>query len=327
MENIAKCCDVYHLYDLLEPENVDEFLCALDEIAKDRDSFEELLKDRSTKERLLSLAIERGLTMAVQKMLDLFSVSTNDAVMLVKQACLHGNWRCLNLLLESLPMDINSAPLLPIVVKNIGQKPSEIVDFEKCFETLMQMKEIDINQFDTANKSALHYGIKSNNPNIILKLLKRGAYIGVKTEFNRFTISQIDPKLLERHFDTCITSNGLSINDDDFEIQFNFKNMTRSQSAKAANQANELAVIEHISKSKHLRRLMLHPLISGFLSLKWNRLAPFFYVNFLFCTLFAVITITYILAFYSNDENTSIQNCANNDTVRANQVIMSISNF
>lgn len=207
----------------------------------------------------------------------------------------------MDLLQKYLKFNINSAPFLATVVKNMTQKSTEIENFGKCLEILLANQSIDINKMDSTNQSALHYAVKSNNSDVILKLLERGAYIGVKNEVNHFSISHINPKLLETHFDSCITTNGLLMNDNNFEIQFNFKNLIQSQNSNNRNQADEMTIVEFISKSKNLKQLMIHPLISGFLSLKWNRLAPFFYINFLFCTFFSAVTIAYILVFYNYD--------------------------
>lgn len=242
----------------------------------------------------MKTSVEKDLTEIVEKMLNLNLVVEKSVIVLLKYACSHGKWKSLELLLKYLKS--NSVPLLPIIAKHMGQKPAETLNFEKCFELLNNNPNIDVNLLDSTNKSALYYAIKSNHSFMIRELLRKGSYIGDKYDFNHFSIAHINPKLLEAHFDSCITTNGLT--DSNCEIQFNFKNLVCNSNK---NQANEMSIIEYISKSTNLKHLMMHPLISGFLSLKWNRLAPFFYINFLFCSIFSVITIAYVLVFYNYD--------------------------
>lgn len=312
--------NINRLYDLIKYEREDEFLQALEQIALDPQNINEIFAASKGTEKLLTKAIEKDLIRIVEKVAEMCFVSEKNAIALLKYACSQGRWKSLDVLLKL--NIISMPPLLPIVVRNFGQKTTESFDFEKCFEILLNNPNIDVNQFDTTKKCALHYAIQQNHSNAILKLLKKEAYIGVKDEFNHFSISHINPKLLESHFDSCITTNGLLANDKNFEIQFDFKNLVRAKTTHNVYQADALTTIEHISKSKNLKHLIVHPLISGFLSLKWNRLAPFFYINFLFCTLFAVVSITYILVFYNQNTRQSMnKGCLSiNDSFAASQV-------
>lgn len=204
-------------------------------------------------------------------------------------------------------MDVNAAPLLPIVVRNLGQAETENVNYEKCFEMLLKHRNIDINQVDSAHCSALHYAVRFNNTSATLQLLKHGAYIGMRNKFNHFAVTNVNSKVLEKHFDSCITTNELRVSDDNFEIGFNYRNLIPVHHTHSESVADEMSAIEYMSKSNELRQLIMHPLIASFLSLKWTRLALFFYINFVLCALFAVTTVTYIIVYYNYDEPSSIK--------------------
>lgn len=303
-----------HLYLSLKNEKEEEFLEGLQEIAETSpETLQELFTASENRETLLIVAVSKDLEQAVEKLIELGSDVNyyvpypTDTISPIKCACIRGHWRTLEILLKSSELDINAAPVLPIVVRNLGQTTTKTVNFEKCFQILLDHENIDINQLDVNHCSALHYAVKCNNSKAALKLLERGAYIGVKNKFNHLSVANISSKVLEKHFDTCITTNGLRRSDDYFEIIIDYKNLVSVQSVPNENVADEMAAIEYISKCNDLKRLMMHPVIASFLSLKWNRLALFFYINFLICVLFAVSTVTYILVYYDDDEPTTMR--------------------
>lgn len=297
--------DFNRLYLALRSEREDEFLMGLQFVAeKSPETLHELFTASEGRETLLIAAISKDLERATQKMIDLkadvnyFVSATATSLPPVKCAVLSGHWKCLERLVNSPELDINSGSPLPVLMKHLGQKPFKGVDFEKCFQILLEHPNIDINQFDVIDhNTALHYAVKFNTPSAILELLKRGAYIGVKNYFNQLAISNINPKVLEKHFDSCITTNEYRTSDNNFYIEFDYKNLVPRQIGHDDSLANEMASIDYISKNS--KELIMHPLIGSFLSLKWNRLAVFFYINFFLCALFALITVTYILGYYN----------------------------
>lgn len=306
--------DFNSLYLLLKNEKEDEFLHGLEQIAgQNSHTLQELFSAAENRETLLIVAIGKDLTMAVERMIQLgvdvnfFTEETRDTLTPLKCACIRGHWKTLEILIKAPALDINASPLLPIIVKNFGHYQSKHVDYEKCFDILLQHRNIDIDQMDVNDCSALHYAVRFNHSTAIIELLKRGAYIGVQDKFKKLAISDIRSKVLEKHFDSCISSNSCRMSDDNFEIGFDFKNLIPVQHAYSDSVTDELTAIEYISKSNELKQLMMHPLIASFLSLKWNRLALFFYINFFLCAVFAVITVSYILLYYNYDEPSTIK--------------------
>lgn len=317
--------DFNRLMACLQNENEMEFLQGINSIAENQPGeLPSLFSAIDNNETLLILASKKGLSSAVERMLRLGADinakidGSHEPLNPIKCACIFGNWKVLEILIKSPKLDLNnSGALVSIVVKNIGEHITQKCNYSKCFEILLNHKKIDINQQDMFDCSPLHYAIKFNNSDAIRKLLEKGAFIGVRNKFNQLSISNINPKVLEKHLDSCITTNGIRTGEDSFEIHFDYTNLvplaTRESCEKSTDECktaakgspNEMTSIEYIAESSELRHLIRHPLIASFLFLKWNRLALIFYVNFLLCSLFAVSSISYILVCYNEEPNSA----------------------
>lgn len=281
-----------------------------------------LFCDSDGDETLLILAAKKDLTGAAERMLRLgadINYSVRQYLTPIEAACKYGHWKVLAIFLKSPELNVHTAePLLSTVVRNIGEKTTNKCNYEKCYQLLVTHPAIDVDQLDIYGCTALHYAVKYNNESAILELLRRGAYIGVKNTFNRFSISDISSKVLEKHLDNCVTTNAdHRCGDDNFEIMLDFTNFvptsTKQKSVehmeladtKAENNvsticADEMAPIEYMSKSNELKHLMKHPLIASFLFLKWHRLATIFYINFILYSIFCVSILSYIMLCYCN---------------------------
>lgn len=299
-------------------ENEGEFLQGLNTMAElsengRNERLRELFTAIDSDETLLIAAIKHDLAAAVERMLRLgadinFDIQKQTPI---EYACIFGHWRVLKILLRSPKVQVNNVktPLVSIVIKNIGEIVTNKCNYEQCFQQLLARTDIDLNKADIFHNSPLHYAVKYNNREAMLELMKRGAYIGAKNHFNKLAITDISPKILEKHFDSCITTNDIRRGDDNFEIQLDYTNLvplhTRQQHQSLAKGtldkcADEMVPIEYMAESNELRHLIKHPLIASFLFLKWNRLAFVFYVNFLLCFLYAASTVSYVLLCYND---------------------------
>lgn len=301
------------LYQALKNRKEDEFLTGIDHVAKTNPEIMKVLFTAAEqRETLLIAACSKDLTNATQKLIDLgadvnYTIITEDeAESALKSAVARGHWKCLAELVKAGDLDINGVPSLPIVVKNLGQnltkdKTNANANFQKCFEILMNQQSIDVNQCDSADCTALHYSVKCRNSSATLELLSKGAYIGMQNKAGQLAISDIDAKVLKKHLDSCITTNGLRPSDEDFEIEFDYKNfISRRKDRKDEKIVNEMATIAYISRSEDLKELIMHPLIESYASLRWRRLSLFFYINFMLCACWGLTTIAYILIYYNN---------------------------
>lgn len=234
---------------------------------------------------LITIAVLRDLNVAIKK---LGSVNDEFNSMAIHSVYEYGRWECLRKLLEKrkkmLWQPVKLADFITFLMraqtydKDYRECDDKQIDFGKCVELLFKYAAYDINEQNIDRYSPLHLAVMYNKQKIILHLLKSGAYIGVQDPKSRLAIWNINPKLLEKHFDHCITGENL--------VVFNFENLI----APSSDLPNDLTAIEFISKSNDLRHLLEHPLIASFLALKWTRMALVFYVDFLWYFLLSLTT-------------------------------------
>lgn len=319
-----------------------EFLVGLKKFVNQVEAAEgklqEVFRERFFSETLLMVAAKNGLARAAEELLR-FGADVNNYPMNIGRqslkkplnemdessrtksplelACIYGNWNVLELFLKCPNISIGNAPLLINVVKNIGEfSHTKSCDYKKCFYLLLNYPQIDIDQKDTYGCTALHAAVKYNNQTEVLALLKKGAYIGTLNRVNEFPITDIDANILEIHFNSCITTNGLRPGDDNYEIRFKYGNLVplsvrkcgkmSSKNAKILQCTDEMAPIEYMAKSTELKHLVKHPLIASFLFLKWHKLALVFYTNFICYTVYCLAMIFYLLFCYGQDSSKGI---------------------
>lgn len=299
----------------------------------DRDQLKKIFSKVDNSDTLLILAVKNGLQTAVEKLLELgadvnASNQAKHPLTPLKAACIFGKSEILKILLQRPELDLkNAGSFLSIVVKNYDYKHT---DHKGCLDELLKHEEINVNEHDSIGFSALHYALSRNNEDAVLKLLKREAVIEVENKYHKIALSDANPKILEKHFNSCITTNG-NYFDDNFEVHFDYTNLIPiHQSVNEGSNGDEshekcpdeMATIESIAESSELRQLVLHPLITSFLFLKWNRLAYIFYINFILCSLFAVCYISYILTYYTAVIASNLAECKN--ATNSSQIALNI---
>lgn len=251
--------DFAQLMDVLAAGREADFLRGLKSLLKqmsragDTDGALRLFRDRFYNETLLMVAARKGLARAAEKLLE-YGADVNggdgdetqagdvdaeigggtvlDDVDLVGRrlpvelACMYGNWEVLELFLRRPNLQLGEAPLLVNVVRKIGEPTmAKGCDFRRCFYSLLNGGRVDVNQTDASGCTALHAAVRYNNQPEILALLARGAYIGSPNKYNDLPITDIDAKVLETHFNTCISTNGRRPGDDNYEIRFDYTNL------------------------------------------------------------------------------------------------------
>ncbi|KAM7345804.1 transient receptor potential cation channel family member painless isoform 1-T2 [Cochliomyia hominivorax] len=275
----------------------------------DKDNLKNTTKEENVP--LLFEAIRRGATEAFDLLMknevNYNAVLNGNSALEVATVC--GNWYALQKLLEQPDLKIRreDQPLITAIRKLNEQPVNDFCDYRRCFYSLLNSDKIDVNEMDKSKSTPLHYAVKYRNNEAIRELLKRGAYIGIKSEFNELPIDGMNPDILEEHFDNCITSNGVKVGDNSYEILINYMNLMPQNSSvqkKTAHQLREeMPPIAFLARSRDHRHLLQHPLITSFLFLKWHRLSVIFYLNFLCYLFFAVSIITHTMLKFRESEN------------------------
>lgn len=314
--------DLERLFDVLRNENEDLFRIGFPQFKNDqtKQDLKDNLAKRVNGRTLLTMAISNRLVRAVQLLLragadvhDYQTSQTDSEMSPIRTACINGHYAILQMLLRSTNVDVNRSPVLIDVIKHLGQPIPKLFasssDYKRCFDLLINEKNIDLNQKDNFGNTALHTAVIYKNKAAIDELLKRGVFIGVKNSFNRIAIEDIDTKLLKLHLDRCIQQNDRRSGDDNYELQFDYTNFVPAQyhnkpaTAEAIsiwniNRYDEMIPIEYLAKSNDHKHLVKHPLIASFLDLKWQRFAPVFYFNFTIFLIFSLTMVPYIHLYY-----------------------------
>ena len=267
----------------------------------------------TTKEENLPLLLEsikRGgheaFDLLMKNEVDYNAVFNGNTALEVATVC--GNWYALQELVKKPDLKVRSEdqPLIT-AIRRLKEEPlQEFCDYRRCFYILLDWEKIDINEMDKSKSTPLHYAVKHRNSEAIRELLKRGAYIGIRSDFNELPIDGMNPDLLEEHFDSCLTTNNAKVGDNSYEILINYKNFMPQNPAvqkKSSYQLREeMPPITFLAKSRDYRHLLQHPVITSFLFLKWHRLSVIFYLNFILYLFFAVSIITHTMLRFRESE-------------------------
>ncbi|XP_037049554.1 transient receptor potential cation channel protein painless-like [Bradysia coprophila] len=267
---------------------------------------------------LLTLAIENAWTFSVEKVIRL-GVDLNIKAghfTPIEHAINVGHWEILQLFLSSSKLDLNGVQtLLPIAAQYTERPANNHKNYVKCFDLLLNHSKIDVNAADAFGCTALHYAIRNDDSRIVADLLKRGAYIGIKDSSKKPLISKIDPQLLEKHFNSCITTTSKHFDRNDYELVFNFANFIPSQSKRqkgrycVRKRIYETKVLRNISECDETKHLVRHPLIEGLLHWKLDGFNVILFANLLFFALFAVNTVWTIYWFNNANQNGKFKKC------------------
>lgn len=188
-----------------------------------------------------------------------------------------------------------------IIGRLADERPlNDFNDYNKCFELLLASGRVDVNERDKSDRTPLYYAITFNIEFCVRELLRHGAYLGIRSHFNELAIDDIDPGLLEQHFDDCITSEGSSRADKSFKIILNYKNLKLPHNTRTTR-LSEMEPICVMAKSKDLRHLLTHPLITTLISLKWQSISAIFYLYTVVSALFSIFLVLNILSMFSHD--------------------------
>ncbi|XP_059621000.1 transient receptor potential cation channel protein painless [Phlebotomus argentipes] len=299
-----------HFNDAADRKGQEErFLSELKQFlgAKSDEEIRKFLTDTNSNGTLLGMAIRVGSKETVKEILKNGADpnGSKGSRRPIAIACIHGQWAILEVLLESEGIDANfpDDPPLCLIVKKLGE-PSNTsnCDYQKCFDVLVEHPKIDVNQRDKCGSTALHYAVRYKEEKAIRALLDKNTYLGTRNVFQDLPITEMNPNLLEEYFDSRITTNGRRAGDEDLEIYFDYSCLVPPDVCETAEKfSEEMNPIYEMTKSRELRSLVKHPLISSFLFLKWHRLGAIFYGNLILYSISTLTIILYILLCYGRD--------------------------
>lgn len=214
-------------------------------------------------------------------------------------ACSSGYHRILDMILKSEPKaetTFGKKNLLHEVCHHFGTEASgnQSVNYQKCFH--LALPHCDVNQKDEDGCTPLHYAVRYRNDEAVKALLERSSYVGTRNDFDETPIADMSRDSFEDFLDGCISTNVRRSGDEEQEISIDYNFLMAPKAAKSEEDfRQEIAPLQEIAHNSELRPLILHPVLSSFLYLKWSKLSLLFYGNLLLFSIFMVSLIIYIV--------------------------------
>lgn len=280
---------------------------------------------------VMQLSIDKGMAKAVRQLLtNGAEVSHSEEFNSIRRASSFGQHEIVKQLLakctETPEMfaSVTSAIVatIPQMGKSVGCDRAESTDYRKCLDLLLAVRNIDLDRQDLFGNTALHLAVQYKQRQVAAQLLRQGASMAVRNVWNTVAIADIDADVLETHLDGCISeSDDMRPGDEKYELILRYANFELGQRKKISKAAGlngirkstgdkkgksnkgEMTAIAYIAGAPDLRHLIKHPVIASFLFMKWNRLAPTFYLNFAVYSVFCVSLVLYILSINGYQEH------------------------
>ncbi|KAF2888674.1 hypothetical protein ILUMI_17499, partial [Ignelater luminosus] len=162
--------------------------------------------------------------------------------------------------------------------------------------------KLNVNTVDQYKNTALHLAARYGGPERTLELLRAGASMACRNKYDELPIADIDANTLETHLDECLKFKvNHDINEKNFTTIYNYRTLLPPREIKNKDEVNEnvhdaetannlitekmqqltseTQVISYISKSAELRHLLMHPVVTSFLYIKWHRIRWLFWIN------------------------------------------------
>lgn len=192
----------------------------------------------------------------------------------------------------------------------------------ECLQLLLKdvpRSKLNINCGDIKGNTVLHYAAKQGDRELILLLLREGAYVGQRNNLGEPALADVNPKFFEMYLDECLSTNNKLPREDNYEIIFKYNflappklphtNLNSSQvtlqldASHSETEPKDETIPEtdpllYMTCSSELRPLLTHPVLTSFIHLKWHRIRRFFFFNLTFYVIFWALLTGYILGYY-----------------------------
>ena len=266
--------------------------------------FENLREDKqtflSTTGKVLEEAIARDLHETIEILLrigvDVNEISPNNRFNLPPAflACALGHFKCLKVLLADSKLLFSSDKLKCNLLHQIfSYDKVNAEDRKKCFKLIVMDRRSTLetlNAQDIKHHSPLYLACISSSHEIVKDLLRRGAYVGEES-----VIKEIDKEVFEEFLDESVKCFG-DVSDKNCEVYIDYKFLVPPKAQKPP--VSETATAEFIVENSNLKTLVLHPVISSFLLLKWKRIDFLVYLSLTLYFGFMLYLGFFIINFY-----------------------------
>ncbi|KAG5672162.1 hypothetical protein PVAND_002315 [Polypedilum vanderplanki] len=207
---------------------------------------------------------------------------------------------------KEFPLEKNtSSTLLHEVCLRFGADKinNEDVDFQKCFDMLINDPRCDINTVINAKDSygctPIHYTTRYKNEVATMALLKKSAYLCIPNNLGQLALNEINRDTFERFLDEAIVpinrrkkqTHMYVYGYDEQELHIDYSFLMPPENSSNS----EITMLRRITKNTELKKLIKHPTLFSFLYIKWSKLSLLFNINFFMFAMFLLSFITYIV--------------------------------
>ena len=208
-----------------------------------------------------------------------------------------GNFEVLEVLLQKKGIDLSLKDheertilhwLAGVSEGKLGDKQK----IEKCFKLLLEsnyIREKGIEDRDSLGNTPLYITVERGFRDRAKLLLSKGADVRVFERGSKILLSD-SVSIVEEIFDDCLQHNDKPLTSKDIQLKLNYQSLTN--------------IVPRIAESKLHGDLLTHPVISTFLSIKWEKARFIFILGIGFYVTFLLFLTVYIL--FSKPHNTLI---------------------
>jgi hypothetical protein len=209
-------------------------------------------------------------------------------VPLIHEAARCGNFEVLQLLLEVGGIDISlkdheERTILHWLAGVSEGKPGDKEKIEKCLKLLLESNYIrkkGIDDRDSLGNTPLYIAVESGFRDRAKLLLSKGADVRVFESGSKILLSD-SVSIVEDVFDDCLQDNGKPLTSKDLQLKLKYQSL--------------MNIVPRIAESELHRDLLTHPVMSTFLTIKWENVRFIFFLDLAFYVIFLCFLTLYIL--------------------------------
>ncbi|XP_076380610.1 transient receptor potential cation channel protein painless-like [Megalopta genalis] len=271
--------------------------------ANDDKSFLECLKNISNNaeidaENLIAMAAQRNFENAISELFKRLPVSYNlekAADIAIQKNSPH----ILRLLLNNFAdMDVEAANrLLFTVCIDLGIPGSggsqDTLNRLECLRLVLERDQVNVRCTDGKGNTPLHYAARADSREAMAMLLAKGSYIGHVNKFGSPAVYDISASILSQYFDDCIQADKKE-HTNIRVIKFDYRCLN-PHNTDPEQRRREMNLFQYIAGNADLKHLLMHPLLSSFIYLKWQKIRLVLRASFAFHLLLYVLLNAYII--------------------------------
>lgn len=285
--------DVNFMIQHLDNKNESGFVSHMENF---RSSSRYLLNDLA---RLLEAAVVRNLSRFAELLIDEGadvngSDSANISPSPAYLACTNGNHQVLKVLLKSPKLKFKCDKARSSLLHQIFlSKSIHHDDRQKCFDLIITDRRCTleiINGEDSKGQTPLFLACHYGYDDVAKELMRRGAYIGHEP-----IINNIDNKVLKDFLDECIKCSS-EVSDKSCEIHVDYRFLIPPDIQLETH--SEMTAVHEIAGNSKIKDLILHPVISSYLKLKWKQIDLIVYFNLLVYFFFMLFLGVFVINYF-----------------------------